>query len=128
MFWHCEQLSVSQPFCIWPVVMLGLAQNLWDLLKLVHFRRTRKQRLESVKLSHNAAKCKNIHRVIVWSASKHVFGSSVPPGGHVFCEGSRVPDFFDEAEVSKFDSCLFLDQHILGLDISVEKAVAMDVI
>ena len=39
-----------------------------------------------------------------------------------------MPDFFDEAEVSKFDSCLFLDQHIFGLDISVEKAVAMDVI
>ena len=35
---HCVELTVGQAFCIRPIVMRWLTQNLGDLLKLVHFR------------------------------------------------------------------------------------------
>jgi len=34
---HCEKFAICQSFCIWPVVIIRLAQDHRDLLKLVHF-------------------------------------------------------------------------------------------
>ena len=39
-----------------------------------------------------------------------------------------MPNLFDQAEVPELNSCLFLDQDILWLDVSVEEAVAVDVV
>ena len=36
--------------------------------------------------------------------------------------------FFDEAEITQFNSCLFLDKHILRFNVSMEKAMTMDIV
>ena len=39
-----------------------------------------------------------------------------------------MANLFNKAKVAQLDSGLFLDKHILGLDVSMEEAVAVDVV
>ena len=39
-----------------------------------------------------------------------------------------MSDFFDKSKITKFNSCLFLDEHIFRLDIPVEEAMSVDIV
>ena len=125
---HIEHLAVCKSFCVWPVIMNGLAHNAADLLELVHLGRTGKQRLESVQLGHDATESKNVDRIVVTPTSKYIFWRPVPARAHIFSEGSRVSDFLDKAKIAELNSRLILDEHVLRLHIPVEEAVLVDVV
>jgi hypothetical protein len=125
---HGKQLAVCKALCIRPVIRFWLAHDPRDLLKLIHFRRSREKRLEGVKLSHNAAEGKDVDRVIVGATTEDIFRRPVPPSGHVLRERRRVSNLLNQAEVAQLDERLLLYQNVFWFDISVEESVAMNVV
>ena len=39
-----------------------------------------------------------------------------------------MSDFFDKTKVTKFNCCLFLDEHVLRLYVPMEKPVTVDIV
>jgi hypothetical protein len=123
-----KHLSFRQPFRVRPIFIIWFAQNSGDFLELIHFTAARKQGFKRIQLSHYTAKSKDIYRVVVTSTSKHIFWGSVPPCRNILCERCGVTNFFNKTEIPKFYDSLVLDKDIFGLDVSVEKAVIVDII
>ena len=95
---------------------------------MVKFTGARKQRSKSVKFGHDASEGKNIDRVVVAAAAEDVFRGTVPAGADVFGEGGRVSDFFDESKVADLDGGLVLHEYVLGLNVSMEEAMLVNVV
>lgn len=128
MLWHRKHFAVGKPARIRPVIIVGLAEDHRDLLPLVHFRGAWEQRPECVQLGHDAPQGKYVDRVVVAAGTEDVFWRSVPPSRDILSKGSGMADFFDQAEIAQLDDSFLLDQDVLRFNVSMEKAMAVDII
>ena len=71
----------------------GSSQNLTNLIQLVDFGTSTKQWGHQIQFSHDASKCKNIHRRIIVVRFQNNLGGSVPTGGNIVRERWTRPDF-----------------------------------
>lgn len=85
-----------------------------------------KERPQQIQLCHNSAASKDVDGRVVVGATQQNLRSAVPSGADIVSERRPGPDFSCQSEVSDFNG-VALDQQILGLHVSVEKAVLVHV-
>lgn len=108
--------------------MTRLAQNPWHFLKLVHLTTPRKQWSKCIQFRHDAPQREYVHRIVITATAKDILGCAVPPRRHVLRERRRMTYFFDQTEITEFDSGLILNENIFRFNISMEEAVLVDVV
>jgi hypothetical protein len=112
-----------------PDVLPGRAEQLEDVEELLELGVAGEERLLPRELGEDAPDGPDVHRGGVVRAAQQNFGSSVPQRDDlVRVRFNRHGEGASEAEVGNLDDVLgFVDEEVLGLEVAVHDAVAVDV-
>mmetsp|Transcript_100 Transcript_100/g.273 ORF Transcript_100/g.273 Transcript_100/m.273 type:complete len:315 (-) Transcript_100:409-1353(-) len=105
----------------------GGTDHVVDLLDLVQLVGPGEERVKRHDLEENAAHAPHVHLVVVEAVSQQALWRAVPPGGYVLRVGLLGVDAAAGAKVRKLELVLH-EENILGLDVSMEDAVAVHVV
>mmetsp|Transcript_75967 Transcript_75967/g.245889 ORF Transcript_75967/g.245889 Transcript_75967/m.245889 type:complete len:257 (+) Transcript_75967:1021-1791(+) len=103
------------------------AQDVVDLLDLIHLVLSREEREECDDLEADTACRKKVHLEVVVPIGQQALGGPVPARADVLCERLPRVDASTAAQVRELDLVVH-QQQVLGLDVAVENAVAVHVV
>ena len=97
----CESVALDPGF-------VGCSQNLENLIELVEFVVSLKERLFSVKLGHDASKGKDVDWTVIAVTLEENLRGSVPASGHIVCIGRLGSNLSYQSKVCQFDLFLII--------------------